>query len=442
MAGDRTAISRIILYLFLLLLPIFVTTSALMGEPENFYHNLGRAFALIGFVILALQFTLAARLHWLERPFGLNLVFPFHRNMAILALLLLLSHPFLLAYGEGSWKLLASLNMSWYIWVGRLTLLTLLLNVFITLVSKPLKVPFENWRLGHNFSGPAIVIMAFIHSWNVGTDLALPYMRVLWVLLFFQAVVLYLYHRFFLPRRLRRYPYRVVDVQQETHNVWTLKFAPPEGQERFDFVPGQFQFVTLLRERGLPVEEHHFTISSSPTEPDFHTSTIKASGDFTATIGQTRPGDLAAIEAPFGRFSSVYYQGIRDFIYIAGGIGITPLMSNLRYMHAIKAEHRILLLYANRTEADIIFQEELACLEVQPRPELTVVHILSRPGESWEGEKGHLDRDTIKRLAGERLKTSMLFLCCPYPMLKQIRRILSYLGVPEEHISFEYFSLR
>jgi len=117
-------------------------------------------------------------------------------------------------------------------------------------------------------------------------------------------------------------------------------------------------------------------------------------------------------------------------------------MSNLRYMHAIKAEHRILLLYANRTEADIVFQEELACLEVQPKPELNVVHILSRPGETWQGEKGHLDREAIVRLAGDRLATAMIFLCCPYPMIKNIRRILRALGVPEERISLEYFSLR
>jgi len=441
MAGDRAALYRILPYLFLILLPVFITTAAVLGGPDKFAYNLGRAFALMAFVILALQFALAARLHVLERPFGLNLIFPFHRNMAVLALLLLVSHPFLMAYGGGGWELLWGDN-TWYIWVGRLTLLTLLLNIIITLVYKPLKVSFETWRKGHNISGPAILIMGFIHSWNASIDFTLTAMQVLWVFFLFQAVVLYWYHRFLLPARLRREPYRVVDVQQETHNVWTLKFAPPEGQTRFNFMPGQFQFVTLLRGRGLPEEEHHFTISSSPTEQDFHTSTIKSSGDFTATIGETRPGDLAAIEAPFGRFSSVFYQGNRDFIYIAGGIGITPLMSNLRYMHAIKAEHRILLLYANRTEADIVFQEELACLEVQPKPELNVVHILSRPGETWQGEKGHLDREVIVRLTGDRLATAMIFLCCPYPMIKNIRRILRALGVPEERISIEYFSLR
>ena len=440
MGSDRTALTRILLYLFFLLLPIIITTMASLGPPDLFAYNLGRAFAMTAFAILALQFALGARLHWLERPFGLNLTFPFHRNMAILAMLLLLSHPLLMAYGGGGWKLLLGDN-TWYIWVGRLALLTLVLNVIITLGRKLLKLSFETWRFGHNISGPVILVLGFIHSWNASIDFTLTAMQVLWEFFLVQALVLFWYHRFALPAKLRRYPYRVVDVRQETHDVWTLKFAPPEGETRFNFVPGQFQFVTLLRGRGLPEEEHHFTISSSPTEKDFHTSTIKASGDFTATIGETRPGDLAAIEAPFGRFSSVFYQGIKDFVYIAGGIGITPFMSNLRYMHAIQAERRILLLFVNKTEADIVFREELAYMEANPQPELKVVHILSRASEAWQGERGHLDREAIMRLAGDRLSTAMFFLCCPPPMTRSLWRLLKGMGVPAERISYEYFSL-
>ena len=81
------------------------------------------------------------------------------------------------------------------------------------------------------------------------------------------------------------------------------------------------------------MEEHHFTIASSPLDRTSHTSTIKASGDFTASIGQTKPGDLAVIQAPFGRFSTVLHPEVQDWVFIAGGIGITPLMSNLQ-VHA------------------------------------------------------------------------------------------------------------
>lgn len=440
MNKKESAAARIALYLILLVLPLVIVTSNNLPPPDLLAYNLGRAFALAAFVILALQFPLAARLGWVERPFGLNLVLPFHRNMAVLAGLLLLVHPFLMAWGGGGWKLLLA-DPTWYIWVGRGALALLLLSVVISVGRKRLGVPFETWRLGHNISGPAILVLGFVHSWYASVDFTLTMMQLLWLALLAQAAAFYLEHRIFTPARLRRNPYQVIEVHQENHNVWTLKLAPPAGQARFDFLPGQFQFITLLRGRGLPEEEHHFTIASSPAEPDGVSATIKASGDFTATIGETRPGDLAVIQAPFGRFSYLLHPEAKDLVFIAGGIGITPFLSNLRHMRDVRAERRVLLLWANRTEADIICREELAALEAGERPEVKVVHILSRPEAGWEGERGRLDRLSLQRLAGERLSQSQVFLCCPPPLTQSLLRALAALGVPEKRISLEYFSL-
>ncbi|MCX5888773.1 MAG: oxidoreductase, partial [Deltaproteobacteria bacterium] len=313
--------------------------------------------------------------------------------------------------------------------------------VAVSLWRVRLGIKFEKWRRCHDILGPLVLVLAFVHSWYASEDLKVRPMQVLWVTFLAGAILLFIYHRLVRPLRLRDHPYRVIEVQQETPKVWTLKFAPPPGEGRFAFLPGQFQFVTLLRGRGLPEEEHHFTISSSPTEPGYHASTIKESGDFTATIGQTRVGDTALIQAPFGRFSYVHYPAALDLVYIAGGIGITPLMSNLRHLRDTKAERRVLLLYANREEGDIVFREELAQMAAGDRPQLEVAHILSRPGEAWTGERGHLDREKLARLCGDRLAKSTFFLCCPPVMTKGLMRLLGELGVPYSRLSYEYFSL-
>ena len=65
------------------------------------------------------------------------------------------------------------------------------------------------------------------------------------------------------------------------------------------------------------------------------------------------------VHAPFGRFSYLVHPEAKDLVFIAGGIGITPLMSNLRHMHDTGADRRVLLLYSNKSEADIVFKEEL-----------------------------------------------------------------------------------
>jgi predicted ferric reductase len=432
---------RIILYLMVLAAPLVLTAVFNPKNDDNLMSNLGQALGLLAFAILIMQVGLAARLKWVEKPFGLNLMFPFHRSMGVFVAGILIAHPLLLAAGGGGWDLLIGLDLPWYLWLGKATLLLLLINVALSIFRGSLGLKYEKWRLLHDVLGPAILVMAFVHSWYAGGDLTVRLMQALWVVLLTGAVLLFGYHRFIRPWQLGRHPYRITEVRQETPQVWTLKFAPPPGEPRFDFLPGQFQFVTLRRGRGLAVEEHHFTISSSPSEPAFHTSTIKASGDFTATIGQTSPGDLAIIHAPFGRFSYVLKPQALDLVFIAAGIGITPLMSNLRHMRDTQADRRVLLLYSNKTENDIVFREELAQIETGTKPRLQVIHLLTQPDAGWKGEAGRLDRAKIQRLCGDRLTTGTFFLCCPPPLTMALVQILAELGVPDSRISFEYFSL-
>ncbi len=433
--------SRILAYLALLLLPLIVMVIFHPANQDILVYNWGRCFGLLGFALLIGQVILAARLKWVEKPFGLNIIFPFHRRMGQFTALLLIMHPILLALGGSGWPLLIGLRVEWFIWLGKAALLLLLANVFVSTQRVSLGITFEKWRQCHDLLGPTILLLVFLHSWNAGEDLTTLPLQVLWVGFLALGGCLFSYHRFIRPQLLSRNPYRIVEVRQETPKVWTLKFAPPPGEKRFNFIPGQFQFVTLLRGKGLPEEEHHFTISSSPAEPDFHTSTIKASGDFTATIGQTQVGDLAVIQAPFGRFSYLVHPEAKELVFIAGGIGITPLMSNLRHMRDTGADRQVLLLYSNKSEADIVFKEELDGMAGGEKPNLHIVHILTQPSSVWQGETGRLDREKLKRLCGAHLAHSTFFLCCPPPMIQSLVMILNGLGVPTSRISYEYFSL-
>ncbi len=435
------ALSRILGYLAFLFLPLMAMVVFHPPNQDTFLYNLGRCFGLLGFAILIGQVILAARLKWVEKPFGLNITFPFHRRMGVFAALLLITHPILLALGGSGWPLLIGLRVDWFIWPAKAALLLLLANVLVSMRRAHLGIAFEKWRHWHDFLGPTILLLVFLHSWYAGEDLTKAPLQALWVGLLALGVCLFSYHRLIRPWWLSRHPYRIVEVRQETPQVWTLKFAPPPGEKRFAFLPGQFQFVTLLRGEGLPVEEHHFTISSSPAEPDFHTSTIKASGDFTATIGQTLVGDLAVVHAPFGRFSYLVHPEAKDLVFIAGGIGITPLMSNLRHMRDTGADRRVLLLYSNKSDADIVFKEELDGMAGGEKPNLQVVHILTQPSSAWQGESGRLDREKLQRLCAAHLAHSTFLLCCPPPMIQSLLTILNDLGVPTSRISYEYFSL-
>lgn len=428
----------IVVYTGLACLPLLMAGLRHPETDEGFVAELGKSFALAGTVLLALQIVLAARLTWVERPFGLDVLMDFHKAMAVFAFALILAHPILLAAGGAGWDILYRLDQPWFILCGKLALVILTVHVITSLIRQRLRLGFERWRAVHN-AALLVFVLAFVHSWIVGGDVREAPVRVLWVGLLAAAVLSYVLHKFLAPAVTRRGAYRVKSVLRETHDVWTLEMEPPAGHARFDFRPGQFQFLTLLRgERSLPVEEHPFTIVSSP-EARRLAASIKESGDFTRTVGRTRPGDLVAVRGPYGRFSYTYRPEERDLVFIAGGIGITPLLSMLRHMRDHAVDMNVLLLWGNKTEADIAFRAELEALGEKPR--LEVVHVLSQPDESWGGETGYIDRAKIERLVGDRLAQKTYYVCGPPVMMEKVFASLRRLEVPPVRICYERFAL-
>ena len=440
-SGPADAALRIFIYVAIVLSPLILIAVLRPVTDHPFIYTFAKNLALVAFTILSLQFVVSARFKWIERPFGLNILFHFHKAMAILASLLLVSHPILLAIGAHDWSFIFGPGVMWHIWLGRIALLIILVHVLLASFRFVIKLNYETWRFVHNLAAVLILPLGFYHSWNAGGDLQLFWMKMLWAALLFAAAASYLGHRVLRPILLRRHPYKVTEVREEADGVWTIQLTPPEGVRRFEYLPGQFHFLTFQRAPNLPVEEHHWTISSSPAQPGMLSSTIKESGDFTASIGKTRPGDEALVYGPYGRFSYALHPDEHDFVFIAGGIGITPFMSMLRHMRDTRAERCVTLLYANTSEKDIVFSSELAEMERLGVAGLKVVHVLSKPPNGWQGERGRLDSDKIKRLAGPELARRAFYVCAPIELMQPTIQALRKARVPAARIHFERFNL-
>lgn len=430
---------RIALYAAVLALPLVV--SAVLGGDDPLLATVGTRFALLGFSIICLQFVLAARSRWIERPFGLDRIYRFHKAMAITALVLLAAHPVLIAAGRQRWQLITTFGQGWPILIAKLALFLMAVIALSAWIQRAMSWSFQRWRVAHNLLAVPILILGFTHNMRVGEAGEELAMRAIAISYAFVAMSAYVYHQLMVPAMLGRRRYTVMGVSEEADGVATIRLSPPEYGKRIVNKPGQFGFLTLFRGRRLPVEEHPFTISSSPNESGELTFTIKNSGDFTSTIGRTEPGDTATVEGPFGRFSYVLHPGERDLVFVAGGIGITPLMSMIRHMRDTGSDADVLLIYGNRRERDIVFREELDAIAAGGAPKLRIVHILSTPDDRWQGLTGFLDAEKIREQCGEDAASKAYYVCGPAPMMTLVRDVLDSLGVPRRKVYWEQFSL-
>jgi len=240
------------MYVTLVLSPLILVALVRPPTDHSFLYTVGKNLALTGFTILAMQFVISARLKWIERPFGMNMLFHFHKAMAIVASLLLISHPVLLALGGPGWSLLFDPQVMWHIWLGRMALLIVLVHVLLASLRGIIKLTYETWRFAHNLGAALIRPLGLFHSWNAGRDFQSIWMKSLWAVLLFVALAGYLWHRIVRTLLLRRHPYKVINVREEAAGVWTIDLTPPEGICRFDYLPGQFHFLTFQRAPNLP----------------------------------------------------------------------------------------------------------------------------------------------------------------------------------------------
>ena len=418
-------------YILLGLLPLILAYAARPQGEGGFADQAAYGAALIAFVILALQPLLSARFRWLERPFGQDALMRFHKRMAILATLLLIAHPLLLAAGHSGWSLLTTWQMPWPIQLGRLALLILIAGALIAIFRQKLPLDYNRWRGAHK----AIILVPLlgaVHSLQIGDDLETLPLQLYWLLMIALILGLFVYRTLWVPFFGGR-AMRVERVDPESPDVTTLTLHPEDGRP-FPYHAGQFWFLHLKRE-GRTSEDHPFTIASSPESTDTPASSIKHSGNFTNTIAETRESDRARVEGPFGHFTLNHHPG-RSFLFIAGGIGITPIMSMLRHLRDTGDDRTAMLLWANRTENDIVFRDELN----QMPGTIQTAHILSDPDADWNGARGFITADWIREQAGDLLDQAEIFLCGPPPMMDAVLAALKSLNVPARRIHHERFT--
>ena len=230
-------------------------------------------------------------------------------------------------------------------------------------------------------------------------------------------------------------------VTDVTHDVKNFVFEP-EGEQVFDFDPGQF-LTLMLDIDGYPVNRC-YTISSPPTRPHRLAITVKRvlGGTVSNWVhDNVVPGSKVKAMAPLGAFT-LARQPADKYLFLSAGSGITPLMSMIRTMYDLGSDADVVFLHSARTPSDIVFRSELAAIEMH-MPNLRVVHVCEAdyPSERWGGMRGRLSPTMLGTIVPD-LQERVTFNCGPMPYMDSVRRILAELDYDfgnyhEESFSFD-----
>jgi ferredoxin-NADP reductase len=209
--------------------------------------------------------------------------------------------------------------------------------------------------------------------------------------------------------------------------------------EEVDFRPGQYFWVELLDspyedERGL---RRHITVVTSPTERGvLGLCTRLRDTAFKRTLAELEVGDEVEVEPPKGEWA-LPPDTSPSYVFVAGGIGITPYYSMLRYFADTGEPYRATLVYSNRDRESAPFLDELREYERTLPNFALVLTMTDDPG--WEGETRYIDAEMLRDHLGE-LGSHTFLVTGPPPMVESVAEKLAAAGVPEEQVLPERFS--
>lgn len=233
---------------------------------------------------------------------------------------------------------------------------------------------------------------------------------------------------------------RVGSIVTETPSVKTFRLLPSSGDRflPFTFVPGQFLNVSFWI--GGARMNRSYSISSSPTQREYAELTVRREPRGAVSrhiVDLLKVGDRIEAGGPVGRFTFTGTEA-DSIVLIAGGVGITPMMSIARYLTERAWAGDIFFVYARRAPTDFIFEKEVATLQ-RRNTKLRVAVTMSRPeGTDWKGPRGRITKEWLTRTVPD-LASRRIHLCGPPAMMDSTKAILTELGVPPDRLKTESF---
>ncbi|GIW67062.1 MAG: oxidoreductase [Candidatus Parcubacteria bacterium] len=216
-------------------------------------------------------------------------------------------------------------------------------------------------------------------------------------------------------------------------------FEKPEG---LNFKAGQHFILTLINppETDEKGNERVFSVVSSPDENKICFATRMRDSAFKRVLKNLSEGSEIELDGPYGQMV-LPKDTNKTLVFIAGGIGITPFISMIRYAVKNNLHYKIYLFYSNRRPEDTAYLDEL--LEYDKQGKIKLIATMTQMENSskpWSGERVYINEEMIKKYLGEEIGNTTFYVAGPPQMSQAMYELLNNMGVNEEKIKGEDFS--
>lgn len=246
-----------------------------------------------------------------------------------------------------------------------------------------------------------------------------------------------------LPPSLQKRPYLVVSNRPLASGIFELRMKPERHEDRIPMPEaGQWVYLELPDEDGSDGGERRaYSIANAPYEIKVSDGellfAIKLAGEVTKKLHERIEGDRLWVQGPFGRFT-ITHDASHPVVFIAGGIGMTPLRSMILESLDQNVNRSLTLLLSCKTKEEIPYHEELRALADDQANFVYSPTCTREESEHWIGDRGRISKERLQQLASQSSETEW-YLCGPNALMDDLASMLLEIGIEKGKIHTEKF---
>lgn len=244
----------------------------------------------------------------------------------------------------------------------------------------------------------------------------------------------------------RFYPLTISEIKPETDTAVCVSFkVPPELTETFKFVQGQF--LTLKADIEGEDVRRSYSICSGVHDGHLRVGIKRVRGGKFSNYANDhfKVGDTIEVMPPQGSFNSpLNSANAKNYMCLAGGSGITPILSIMKTILVEEPMSQVTLIYGNRRSNSVMFKDELSFLKNKYMSRFQWINIMNEEDQGADLLNGKIDNQKGSALHKSRLinikTTDEAFICGPEAMMSEVSRGFRASGLSDEQIHYELFA--